>query len=139
MSARPSITDLDFRERFEAGEVGPSEFDHRGHLRLAYTYLCEDPLGGARERMHGALSAFLARHGVDAGHYHETLTVAWLGALRHFMDEAGATGSFDELLAHDDRLLDKDIMLTHYSRERLFSDEARNQYLAPDIQPIPPR
>lgn len=35
-------------------------------------------------------------------------------------------------------LLDSRIMLTHYSAEVLFSDEARARFVDPDIQPIPP-
>ena len=34
-------------------------------------------------------------------------------------------------------LLDPKIMLTHYSAERLFSPEARAEFVEPDIDPIP--
>ena len=40
-------------------------------------------------------------------------------------------------LAQHPELLDANIMLTHYSEERLFSDRARAGFVVPDRQPIP--
>jgi len=35
------------------------------------------------------------------------------------------------------KMVDKNIMMTHYSAELLFSDNAREQFVAPDLDPIP--
>jgi len=35
------------------------------------------------------------------------------------------------------RLLDKHLLLTHYSEKHLFSNRARTVLVAPDIDPIP--
>ena len=136
--ARSADEDRRFARRFESGEVDPADFDHRGHLRLAYTYLCDEPSPtAARDRMRSSIRGFLARHSVDPGKYRETLTLAWMDAVRHFIEKAGAPRSFEELVEIDDRLLDKDVMLTHYTRERLFSERARTSHVAPDLSPIP--
>jgi len=37
----------------------------------------------------------------------------------------------------DPRMLDLDIMLTHYSASQLFSDEARQRFVEPNLSPIP--
>ncbi len=37
----------------------------------------------------------------------------------------------------DSRMLDSEIMMTHYSAELIFSDEAREQFVQPDLSPIP--
>ena len=113
MQAGASESDQRFARQFEAGEIGPSAFDHRGHLRLAYVCLCDAPMPAASERMRLAIQSFLHRNEVDALKFHETMTAAWLGAVRHFMELAGPIQSFDELVQHDSRLLDQQIMLTH--------------------------
>ena len=136
--ARASNEDRRFARRFESGGMEPADFDHRAHLRLAYVRLCEAPSpAAARERMRASIRGFLARHSVDPAKYHETLTTAWMDAVRRFVAKAGAPGSFEALLEADDRLLDKDIMLTHYTRERLFSERARTVHVAPDLGTIP--
>jgi hypothetical protein len=137
MQHQPSKDDLAFRTAFETGTVAPGDFTHRAHLRLAYICLCESDVETAATRIRSALKAFLARNNVDPSKYHETLTLAWLKAVRHFMARARDSGSFDTFLSKDDRLLDTDIMLTHYARETLFSDVARNAFVMPDLQAIP--
>ena len=87
--------------------------------------------------MRAALKAFLSINGVPADKYHETLTLSWIQAVRHFMDRAGPTLSFADFIAADDRLLDSKIMLSHYSSDHLFSNDARKSFVAPDLSPIP--
>ena len=137
MTAKPSIEDVSFKDRFEAGEVGPSEFHHRDHLRLVYIYLCESSVETANSRMRHSLTKFLKDNDVPPSKYHETLTMSWTQAVKHFMIRAGSPTSFDEFIAVDERLLDTSIMLTHYERETLFSDRARLEFVPPDIEPIP--
>ncbi|WP_299770921.1 hypothetical protein [uncultured Tateyamaria sp.] len=138
MTMMPAPDDLTFRDQFEAGRVAPDDFNHRAHLRLAYVYLCEGPVDAAMPRMRVALHAFLKRNGVPADKYHETLTRSWLMAVAYFMDKATPAASFDSFLKQDDRLLDTQIMLTHYHKDTLFSDAARAAFVAPDLQAIPP-
>ncbi|PTX56527.1 hypothetical protein C8N43_1186 [Litoreibacter ponti] len=137
MTARPSIEDVDFKDRFEAGDVKPSDFSHRDHLKLVYVYLCESDTETASKRMRSSLSQFLKDNGVPASHYHETLTLSWTQAVKHFMVKAVAPTSFDAFIAIDDRLLDPNVMLTHYDRNTLFSDQARQEFVPPDLQSIP--
>ncbi|WP_223274916.1 hypothetical protein [Tateyamaria sp. syn59] len=138
MTMMPSPDDLTFRNRFEAGQVTPDDFNHRAHLRLAYVYLCEGAVDTAVPRMRTALRSFLKRNNVPADKYHETLTRSWLLAVRYFMNKAAAARSFNSFIAQDDRLLDTGIMLSHYRKDTLFSDAARAGFVAPDLQPIPP-
>lgn len=137
MTARLSRSDRAFVRRFETGDVAPEEFDHRAHLRLAYGYLCGSSADRAYPKMRAGILSLLDRNGIGRAKYHETVTVAWLQAVHYFMRKAGEIASFDELLEDDDRLLDTSIMLTHYSKARLFSDEARLRFLPPDLDPIP--
>ena len=116
-----SSEDAAFRRAFEMGDVLPAQFDHRAHVRLAYVYLVEHAPEVASARMASALQAFLQHHGLPGTKYHETLTRAWVLAVRHFMERSPGTGSADALLARHPELLDSTIMLTHYSAALLFS------------------
>lgn len=137
MNHKLSAADRQFRADFEACRVQPSAFDHRAHVRLAYTYLAEHETEAALALMRGALVTFIEHHGIPASKYHETLTRAWILAVRHFMATARPAPSADEFIADNPRLLDSKIMLTHYSAEVLFSPEARARFVEPDLERIP--
>lgn len=132
-----SAEDQNFRQAFEALQVAAEDFNHRAHVRLAYIYLCEMPVDEACEAMKNALLAFLDHLGAQRKKYHETITRAWIKAVRHFMAETAACDSADELIDRNPRLLDPKIMLSHYSAEVLFSPSARTRFVSPDIQTIP--
>ena len=134
-----SPEDIEFRRAFESGGIPPSGFDHAAHVRLAYVYLCQHEVDGATGAMRDALVAFLRAHGIPATKYHETLTRAWVLAVDHFMQQApGPYPSAAVFMQANPRLLDSRIMLTHYSAEVLFSAEARERFVPPDVQSIPP-
>jgi len=133
---RASDDDLAFRAAFEACAVAPSSFNHHAHLRLAYVYIVEHGPTGAQERMRSALLSFIRANGVPASKFHETLTRAWVLAVRHFMNRA-PSASFAEFAANSQPLLDSNVMLTHYTAETLFSAHARAQFVEPDLQAIP--
>jgi hypothetical protein len=137
MTHRISPEDRRFLAELEACALEPDQFDHRAHVRAAYVYLAEHEVDGAAERMRDTLRAFLMHHGIDVSKYHETITRAWILAVRHFMELTPPSGSADEFIQSNPRLLDSRIMLTHYSAERLFSPKARTEFVEPDIEPIP--
>lgn len=134
---RASSDDLAFARDFEAFRVAPELFDHAAHVRLAYIYLCEVSVDAACDRMKRALLAFLDHLGVDPSKYHETITRAWIMAVAHFMNESVTCESAGEFMAKNPRLLDSKIMLKHYSAEVLFSQEARDEFVQPNVRPIP--
>ncbi len=137
MNMAASNDDIDFKNRFEAGEVSPSDFHHRDHLQLVFVYLCESDAKTANDRMRSSLRKFLKNNNVPPEKYHETVTYSWVQAVRHFMGKANHATSFDEFLEADERLLDTEIMLSHYKKKTLFSDKARVEFVEPDIDAIP--
>ena len=64
-------------------------------------------------------------NGIDPTKYHETLTKAWILAVHHFMNKSESCNSAEELITKNPEMLDTKIMMTHYSAEVLFSEEAR--------------
>ena len=132
-----SPDDVRFRTEFEAFAVPPAQFDHRAHVRLAYAYLADNDADSALALMRSALMAFLEHNQVPVSKYHETLTRAWILAVRHFMTRSPDTPSADAFIRANPELLDTKIMLTHYSADVLFSDEARRRFVQPDLDRIP--
>ena len=137
MNCRCSASDQHFRQDFEAGLVEPESFDHRAHLRLAYVYLCESDPEAAYLGMKAAIQGLLKCNGIDPSKYHETLTRAWILAVRHFMEKSDGSDSADALIEQFPQMLDSRIMLSHYSAELLFSDSARAGFVEPDKDAIP--
>jgi hypothetical protein len=132
-----SADDRRFGEDFAACRVRPEDFDHRAHVRLAYIYLAEHDSETALALMRRALLDFIQHHQIPVAKYHETLTRAWILAVRHFMAIAPAADSATSFIAANPGLLDSKIMLTHYSTEVLFSPEARARFVEPNLEVIP--
>ena len=132
-----SSDDRHLRAEFEACKFAPEGFDHRAHIRLAYTYLAENDAETALALMRTALVAFLQHHGLDVSKYHETMTQAWILAVRHFMATSHASASADAFIEDNPTMLDARIIMTHYSTDLLFSVEARARFVEPNLDPIP--
>ena len=130
-------SDRQFLDAFERCEIPAAEFRHRDHVRLAYIYLTLHDVDSALSTMRAGLHRFLAHVGAPASKYHETITRAWLRAVEHFIHTAGPTRSFEQFAASAPQLFEAGAMETHYTRELLRSEEARERFVEPDLQPIP--
>jgi hypothetical protein len=127
------MTDDAFLAAFEAAQL-PS-FDHRDHLRVAFAYARRGGVEHAIDRARRGLRHIAAAHG-EPERYHETLTTAWARVVAHYAVSTGADG-FDDFLALHPQLLRRDLMLGHYTRERLFSPGARGRFVEPDLLALP--
>jgi hypothetical protein len=127
------MTDEVFLGRFEAASL--ESFGHRDHLRVAFAYARRGGVEHAVARAREGLRRFTAAHG-QPGRYHETLTTAWARVVGH--DAMGASeDDFEAFLAAYPRLLERDLLSAHYSRERLFSEAARAAFVEPDLLALP--
>ena len=130
-----TAADEQFLAAFEAGKIANQDFHHRDHLRLAWIQIRRLGLEQASDTIATAIQRFATHHG-HANRYHETMTRFWvrvvgMGINRH------TTLAFDDLLAAEPHLLDKNLPYRHWSRERMGSDEARRHWVEPDTRPIP--
>jgi hypothetical protein len=133
-----SIEDEQFLREIETCEFPVADFDHRAHLRLAYIYLVQNDTHEAIEKMRDTLTRLLLHAGIEpSAKYHETLTEAWILAVHHFMNRDQGSISADQFIDQNSDMLDSKIMMTHYSAEVLFSDDARRKFVEPDLEPIP--
>jgi hypothetical protein len=127
------MTDDAFLARFETGRL--SAFDHCDHVRVAFAYARRGGVAHAVDRARHGLRRLAAAHG-EPERYHETLTTAWARVIAHHAIAHGDSG-FDEFLGAHPQLLRRDLLLAHYSRERLFSPAARARFVEPDIVSLP--
>lgn len=130
--------DAKFLSDFESCTLPRSEWTHRAHLRMAYLYLRECPdvdalLPAVRERIQNFNQANRNRTG-----YHETVTTAFLRLIRDRMAHGGVA-TFAEFERDNADLFESGggVLLRHYSRETLFSPDARRSYVPPDREPLP--
>jgi hypothetical protein len=131
------LTESDFllREQFETKTLANAAFRHREHVRLTWIYLTEEPPALVAARLCHALLDLATSHGV-AARFHYTLTVAWVRIIEDARRQHPAL-TFDELTAVCPWLLDKDAPLAYYSREHLFSDDARKTWVEPNLRTLP--
>ena len=133
-----SKEDHEFKSKVESCEFPVPEFDHRAHIRLAYVYLVENSTGASVQLMRDTLIGLLRYAGIDPSQkYHETLTEAWVLVVHHFMSITDGSESADDFIGKNIVMLDSKIMMTHYSAEVLFSEQARSTFIEPDLDRIP--
>ena len=124
--------DLQTLEQIVAQRGG---FGHREHLELVWTYLGRYPIVAASEAVAGAIRHVARRHGAP-DKYHDTMTQAWVRLVAfHRADSQAAT--FDQFLAENPGLMDRGLLDRHYSRDRLFSPDARAAWIEPDLRELP--
>ena len=120
---------------FETATISRDRWKHAEHLTVALCYASEMDVDAAVERMRLGIFKLLDAFGVDLTMempYHETLTVFWMRAVAEF----NASNSRTSLLDKANDLVatyDKDYPLRFYSREYLFSDEARAKFIEGDL------
>lgn len=117
------------------------EWTHEAHLAACLWLLAERPDVDVDAEIAGIISRFNESVGGvndDQGGYHDTITRAYVAGVRRFL---GAWRGGEGLAERVNALLAspagaRDWPLRFYSRERLFSVEARRGLVAPDVAPI---
>ena len=120
---------------FETCSTDKTKFKHRDHLTVAVSYLESLSLDQACERLRRALFAFIDHHQVDRAKYNETITIFWLQLVRKGMSELPEETSLVDKCNHVLQTLDNaDLVYEYYSRETLWSDAARKEFVPPDLK-----
>jgi hypothetical protein len=130
-----TAADEQFLATFEAGKIANQDFHHRDHLRLAWIQIRRLGPEGAAQAVAGAIRNFAAHHG-HADRYHETMTLFWVRVVGMGINRHPGL-AFDDLLAAEPHLLEKNLPFRHWSRERMGSDEAKRQWTEPDVRLMP--
>lgn len=126
-----------FIEQFEAGRLPKASWTHEGHVVAGFWYVqrlgAEQALTELRVRIRRHNEA-VGTPNTESSGYHETITRLYVQAIAEHLRRSPAQ-SFDEslqgLLAAP--LAARDWPLLFYSRERLFSAQARREWLEADL------
>ncbi len=120
---------------FENGTIAREDWRHAEHLTVALYYLSHHDFETATSKMRDGIFNLLKAFEVDLKKempYHETLTIFWLRRVADFANSkngASILETCNELVEK----FDKDFPLRFYSRELLFSDEARRNFVESDL------
>lgn len=127
------MDDDDFLDRFARGRL--ETFSHRDHVRLVYARARRTNGREATDFARRGLRELAERHGMPQK-YHETLTVAW-SRLIAARAEAFEGDDFEAFMEAHPELGRTSLIEEYYSRELVYSAEARAAFVAPDREPLP--
>lgn len=133
------MDDGELWQSFIEASIPGAEWTHRAHLRVAWLHLSRMNAADTLECLRTGIRRLNASHGLvesPTRGYHETLTRVWLVLVASAM-EGRAFEDSDSFLNHHPDLLDPKLPLRFYSRERVFSPEARAAWEPPDLAPLP--
>lgn len=123
---------------FEDATISRDKWKHAEHLTVALHYLNLHDIVTATAKMRDGIFRLLKAFEIDLSKempYHETLTVFWMRTVADFNASKNGTSLVEkanELVA----TYDKEYPLRFYSREYLFSDEARARFVDGDIENV---
>jgi hypothetical protein len=127
---------LDLVRSFEEATISHDDWKHAEHLVVALYYSTQHDLATAFAKMKSGILNLLANgFRVDLTKempYHETITFFWMRMVADFNASKNGTSLLDKAneVAYK---WDKDYPLTFYTRELLFSDEARARFVEGDL------
>lgn len=120
---------------FEDASVSRKKWKHAEHLTVALHYLTLHDIETATAKMRDGIFKLLGAFAVDLANempYHETLTVFWMRTVADFNASKNGASLLDKANELVDTF-DKDYPLRFYSREYLFSGEARAEFVEGDL------
>jgi hypothetical protein len=129
-------------EGLVARSLPRADWTHEAHLAATTYLLTRRPDLDLDRQLPGIIRAYNESVGgvnSDTEGYHETITRLFLRGVRLFLADADAEAPLAELV---NALLQspmgrRDWPLRFYSSERLFSVEARREFVPPDLMPLP--
>jgi hypothetical protein len=131
------VTDDALWTAFHERTLSDGDWTHTTHLRVAWMHLARYHIDEAHLRMRVGIILLNAVHGLvetPQRGYHETLTRAWFALVAEERRRDPCADSAAFVAAH---ALGRDAPLRHYTRERLFSLEARSVFVPPDVSALP--
>jgi hypothetical protein len=69
--------------------------------------------------------------------YHTSVTIAWMRLIEAAMRCTPQLNGFAQFIGAHPWLLNREALLAFYSKERLWSEQARTAWVAPDLYPLP--
>lgn len=132
-----SVGDEIFIKAFEDATLPFENWTHEAHLRMSWNYITEYGQDGATPHIIEGIQHFNKQNKdkVKFG-YHETITRFYIAMVTDAISSTH-TEHFEDFIHSNSYLLDQTLPYQFYSKDRLFSEEARHKFVSPDIRPLP--
>ena len=127
-------------QHFESRTLPKSEWTHEAHLIVGIWYAWHYPFEEALARLREGIFCYneaVGTENTDSSGYHETITQFWLKLASSFLTnttfstvEEACKGFLASSYIH------KGYLFNFYSREHLFSVQARKNWVEPDLKPF---
>ncbi len=131
-----TVSDEEFLAAFEGCTLPEADWSHRAHVRMAWLYLrrrsFEQVLPLVRQRIMQYNATFQKHTG-----YHETITRVFLHLIHRRTERRQARTFEDFCEQNPDLFQGVPLLLKHYRKETLFSPAAREDFVSPDLEPLP--
>jgi len=111
-------------------------WDHFGRLRIVFFYLCREGLKALEPD--SVLCTKWKKYKTSIGHgklWHYSLTRFW-GLLLWKLYQQNSNKTFEEIYNNTSAIHQGKIFLQYYSEKRIFSQKARDQWVAPDLKSL---
>jgi hypothetical protein len=134
------MSDDEFIQQFETSTFPFDQWHHRAHVKPAYLYLVRFGREVAAQKLRTGIRAYNAANHVPdepTRGYHETMTMAWLHIIHATITIYGPLATADEFFEFHPQLGQKKILRLFYSPEMFMSPRAKQEFLAPDLTPLP--
>jgi hypothetical protein len=124
---------------FERGTLPKAEWTHEAHLIMALYYVLNLDANAVLAHIRSGIIRYNESVGTantTTSGYHETLTVFYVQEVLRFLEHTDRTQPI-AILAREllkSEIAERNYPLRFYTKEHLFSPEARSQYVAPDSE-----
>jgi hypothetical protein len=128
-------------KKFLDKSLPKEEWTHAAHLSVGLYFVSKYGPAIAMERMRDCIFTYNEAVGTinsDTGGYHETITRFWVWLLGEYWERTKEKTKLVNVINGflNSELSKKDIFFKFYSRELLFSKEARRNFVKPDLEPL---
>ncbi len=127
------LSDEEFEQQFAQQTIDPTLFSHEAHVRLTWIHIKKYGLERATENMQKQIFDFACFHNGE-GKYHTTITVAAVQIIYHFMQQSKSI-TFVEFVSEFPKVVGnfQTLLLSLYSQQVLDSNQAKFEYVEPDL------
>lgn len=116
------------------------QWTHAAHLQVGLWHLLHYSLTDAVVLLRERIQQYNVVYGVantETSGYHETITQFYIKVIAYFLEGQIVSKPVDQLAEElVEQWGDRNLLFVYYSKERLMSQEARQQWIDPDITPL---
>src|SRR5215471_13034234 len=116
--------------RFVRGEIAPTAFPHREHVRMAFEMLRRHDFAETTLHFSRALRSMAQQAGKPQA-FHQTVTIAFLSLIAERLD-GSEYPDFTAFECANPDLFEKGMLTRWYRPERLASERARRTFVLPE-------